>query len=469
MRIVKLESKDKILGFLERYNASTPRKLSDRVSNLEDYAEKLNEFARNYTICLESEPVGFFSFYDNDISKKMAYLTLIAVDERYQNMHLGSYAIQFICNECRKIGITRICLEVDKNNLAYHFYEKKGFNVVGEASEYSVYMEKEIHMFYWEKKGLIFNPADCEPRPYWRWNFAQGENSLLYDDFIRVYFCCRERPNEAGQTIGRVSYVDLSRDNPCDIIKIADKPVLELGGLGEFDEFGTYPFCVIRNQGKIYGYYGGVTRCESVPFNTSIGCAVSEDNGETFQKIGRGPVLTHSLYEPFMVCSPKVRIYDGKWYMFYSAGIQWTKEAERPEICYKLCMAVSRDGVHWEKCNRHIMKDKIGEMESQACGDVVFKNGKFHMFFCYRGHIDFRKNAQNSYRIGYASSTDLIHWKREDEKAGIDVSPNPGAWDSEMVAYPHVFECDGKVYMLYLGNEVGKYGFGLAELKGSLE
>ena len=87
MRIVKLESKDKILGFLERYNASTPRKLSDRVSNLEDYAEKLNEFARNYTICLESEPVGFFSFYDNDISKKMAYLTLIAVDERYQNMH----------------------------------------------------------------------------------------------------------------------------------------------------------------------------------------------------------------------------------------------------------------------------------------------------------------------------------------------------------------------------------------------
>ena len=39
-------------------------------------------------------------------------------------------------------------------------------------------------------------------------------------------------------------------------------------------------------------------------------------------------------------------------------------------------------------------------------------------------------------------------------------------WDSEMIAYPHVFELDNKVYMLYLGNEVGRFGFGLAELKG---
>jgi hypothetical protein len=33
-----------------------------------------------------------------------------------------------------------------------------------------------------------------------------------------------------------------------------------------------------------------------------------------------------------------------------------------------------------------------------------------------------------------------------------------------MQCYPHVFECDGKVYLLYNGNEFGRYGFGLAEL-----
>lgn len=324
-------------------------------------------------------------------------------------------------------------------------------------------------MFYWEKKGLVFEPQKCENRPGWRWDYAQGENTLIFDDVIRVYFCCREKPDESGRTVSRVSYVDLSRKNPLEIVRVCEKPVLELGGVGEFDEFGTYPFSVIKHQGKIYGYYGGVSRCESVPFDVSIGCAVSRDGGETFEKIGRGPVLSRSLHEPFMICSPKVRIYNGTWYMFYSAGKVWTKEAARPEICYKLRMAVSNDGINWEKHNQNILEDTLGELESQACGDVIFTNGTYHMFFCYRNHTGFRKDKENSYRIGYASSKDLYSWKREDEKAGISVSADSGDWDSEMVAYPHVFACDGKTYLLYLGNEVGKRGFGLAELKGELE
>ena len=55
---------------------------------------------------------------------------------------------------------------------------------------------------------------------------------------------------------------------------------------------------------------------------------------------------------------------------------------------------------------------------------------------------------------------------RDDAKAGIDVSVE--GWDSEMVSYPHVFDLDGKTYLLYLGNEVGRYGFGLAVLDGML-
>ena len=34
-----------------------------------------------------------------------------------------------------------------------------------------------------------------------------------------------------------------------------------------------------------------------------------------------------------------------------------------------------------------------------------------------------------------------------------------------MQCYPHVFECDGKVYLLYNGNEFGRHGFGLARLE----
>jgi len=323
-------------------------------------------------------------------------------------------------------------------------------------------------MYKWEKLGLIFNPALDENRPDWRWNFAQGQNALIFEDFVRVYFCSREKPNELGQTVSRVAFVDLERKNLRNVIKISQKPVLELGLTGTFDEFGTYPFCPIRVNDLIYGYYGGVTRCESVPFNAAIGIAISEDNGLTFNKLGNGPILSYSLDEPFVVCSPKVRFFQGQYFMFYSSGTQWIKTDGRPEICYKLRMAVSKDGVHWEKLHKYIIADKLGYEEAQACGDVIFKNETYHMFFCYRRSLDFRRNKENAYKIGYAHSKDLINWERNDDAVGISISENEQDFDNEMVAYPNVFELDGNIYMLYLGNEVGKMGFGLAKLKGDL-
>jgi hypothetical protein len=35
-----------------------------------------------------------------------------------------------------------------------------------------------------------------------------------------------------------------------------------------------------------------------------------------------------------------------------------------------------------------------------------------------------------------------------------------------MHCYPHVFEMDGKVLLLYNGNQFGRFGFGVAELVG---
>ena len=84
------------------------------------------------------------------------------------------------------------------------------------------------------------------------------------------------------------------------------------------------------------------------------------------------------------------------------------------------------------------------------------------MFFCYRQATDYRHNRERGYRIGYAYSDNLVEWIRDDRQVGIDVAEE--GWDSEMAAYPHVFQLDQKIYMYYLGNQVGRYGFGLAEL-----
>lgn len=319
-------------------------------------------------------------------------------------------------------------------------------------------------MLSWKKLGLVVDVPALHNRPKWFAAFAQAPNSVLYDDFIRMYFSCRPQPDSHGQYVSYSSYVDLDRST-LKMLRLAHTPILPLGGLGEFDEFGIYPVSAIRHEGKIHAYYGGWTRCESVPFNVAIGYATSAD-GITFEKQGNGPVLGHSLEEPFVVASPKIRRYDNRWWLTYIAGTKWFMHEGRAEIIYKLRMAHSPDGIHWTRLKKNIIADRLGEDEAQACGDIIFKNGIYHMFFCYRQATNFRFAKDRTYRIGYARSTDMIHWQRQDEKIGFDISPD--GWDSDMVAYPHVIEVDGKIYMFYLGNEVGRRGFGVAELQGEL-
>lgn len=316
-------------------------------------------------------------------------------------------------------------------------------------------------MFIWRKMGQVFNPVNVKDRT-WLKEFAQAPSVLIFDDFIRVYFSCRPPADEQGQYVSYSAFVDLNRKNLFEIVRVSDNPVLTLGKLGTFDEFGTYPVSVIEYEKEMRAYYAGWTRCESVPFNVAIGYAISNNGGETFEKQGEGPVLSYSLNEPFILSGPKIRRFNNKWHLFYIAGKKWILDKGKPEPVYTIRQATSDDGINWHKLNKDLIPYKVEENEAQASPDVFFYGDKYHMFFCYRHSADYR-GKQNGYRIGYASSTDLINWSRDDNKAGIDVSEE--GWDSEMISYPHVFELDGELYMFYLGNQVGKYGFGLAKLE----
>jgi sucrose-6-phosphate hydrolase SacC (GH32 family) len=286
-------------------------------------------------------------------------------------------------------------------------------------------------MFLWKKLGKVFAPQDVSGRP-WMKEFAQAPSAIIFEEYVRIYFSCRPKPSSQGEYISYSAWVDLDRTDLSKVLRVAERPVLSLGGLGEFDEFGTYPISVIRVQNEIIAYYAGWTRCESVPFNVAIGSAISKDNGNTFEKLGVGPIIGYSPEEPFILSGPKIRRFDGAWQLFYIAGRKWKIVNNRPEPVYKIRMATSQDGIHWEKLNRDLIPSRIEEDEAQASPDVFYANGKYHMFFCYRYSGGFR-SKEKGYRIGYASSTDLIRWDRDDSKAGIDVSDD--GWDSEMIMY----------------------------------
>lgn len=318
-------------------------------------------------------------------------------------------------------------------------------------------------LFKWEKLGQIFDPTTIKNKE-WLNEFAQAPATLIFDDFVRVYFSCRPKPDQRGQYVSYSAYIDLERKNLFNIKRISENPILKLGEMGTFDEFGTYPVSVIRVHNEYRIYYAGWTRCESVPFNVAIGMGVST-NADEFKKLGNGPILSYSLDEPFILSGPKIRQFNDIFYLFYIAGREWIMDNNKPEPIYKIRMATSTDGINWKKHDRDLIPSITNMEEAQASPDVIFINGKYHMFFCYRNSRDYR-NKKNGYRIGYAYSEDLIHWIRKDEWVGITVSET--GWDSEMVSYPHVFKLDGSIYMMYLGNQVGRYGFGLAKLENAL-
>ena len=314
----------------------------------------------------------------------------------------------------------------------------------------------------WKKLGKIFDPTrhglvnKCV-------QFAQSPQTLVFRDFVRIYFATREPDN--GKYLSHIAFVDMCK-NLHDVIRVSDKTVIPLGGLGCFDEHGIFPMNVVRRGDAIFGYTCGWNRRVSVSVDTAIGLAISHDDGLTFQRIGEGPVLAASLHEPCLVGDGFVKIIGDTFHMWHIFGTGWKKYDldAPPDRIYKIGHAVSNNGIEWVKEEgRQIIRDRLGDDESQALPTLIEIAGRYHMFFCYRQSFNFRQTEGRGYRIGHAWSDDLCSWTRDDDNPAL--AGTSGEWDSHMQCYPHVFECDGKNYLLYNGNEFGRYGFGLAELE----
>ena len=232
----------------------------------------------------------------------------------------------------------------------------------------------------------------------------------------------------------------------------APEPVVEPGPLGAFDDAGVTSSCVVEADGSLLQYYTGWTLGVSVPFYFYVGCAISDDGGATFRKVSRAPLLERDQVDPFLTASPWVLVEGDTWRMWYVSGTGWEMHDGRPRHRYHLKYAESADGLEWRRTG-HVCIHYADEREYAIGRPCVLPNGDggYRMWFCARG---------DAYRLGYAESADGLDWERRDDEAGLD--PSPDGWDSEMVAYPCVFDAGGKRHLLYNGNGYGATGIGWA-------
>lgn len=300
----------------------------------------------------------------------------------------------------------------------------------------------------WVKKGLIYA---VDERIDWATNSVLTPNPfLLNDEVIRVYGSFRD---EKG--IGRIGYVDVSAKNPKEIIKISNKPVIELGLKGTFDDNGMLLGDIIRVGDKIYMYYVGFQLVQHIKHMSATGLAISTDGGETFERVKQTPIADRVPNALFGRCFHTVLQDEGKFKIWYSVVYGWEHIEGKDYPQYDIRYVESEDGIHIND-DEGIHCMAVGPGEYRIGRPRVIKRAPdlYEMRYTYDTYT-------KEYISGIAFSKDGIHWNREDEKAGLTKSES--GWDSEMACYPVELATKYGTYLFYDGNGMGATGFGYAE------
>ncbi len=302
-----------------------------------------------------------------------------------------------------------------------------------------------------EKIGLIALPVS---RPQWMHSHAYIPNAFVLDaDTIRIVVAFWDE-----KKMGRVGYIDVSAQNPLQIKGFSDKPSLDLGEPGAFDDNGVSPLSIVAYKNKLRLYYAGWQLSDKVRYFIFTGLAESKDKGTTFTRVKRTPVLERSDDELIIRAGAFVFLDSGRWKMLYAAGSKTTRVRDNSVPTYDLKLLESEDGVHWPERGVTVMAPDLLRGEFGFGRPYVFKNGRlWKMWYGIR-------TKEIAYAIGYSESEDGRGWVRKDEQMAAF---NNSQWshDNEMRTFPSLVTIQGKTYMFYNGNDYGKDGICLAALK----
>ena len=205
----------------------------------------------------------------------------------------------------------------------------------------------------WEKMGLIYVPKGDL---WWSKAYTHAPTpEVINDEFIRVYYDSLDE-----NKFGRIGYVDLDINDPTKILYLSKKPVLDIGEIGMFDDCGVNPSCIINVNNEKRLYYIGWQRAERVPYMFYTGLAVSKDEGKTFEKYSKVPILDRTDHDPLSVATLFVMIENHVFKGWYFSCTEWTVEEGRVRYNNVIKYAESEDGIHWKTTDNNCVDPEGG-------------------------------------------------------------------------------------------------------------
>lgn len=301
----------------------------------------------------------------------------------------------------------------------------------------------------WRKLGRLYCPSNFGRHSKLASHAANPLPIHLGGNIYRIFYCGRDINNRSS--VGAVD-IDIRR---LKIVREHLEPFFEYGSPDSFYPQGVSIGNVYRVNKDTYILFMGWNHPHDGQWRGTIGrlkvnpdFTLNRNSGELL--LGRDEIDPLSLSYPWVLKMPS-----GEYRMWYGSTRSW--DIGNREMLHVIHGASSVDGNNWIR-EGLVVPFILGKAQAFSRPNVLANsNGSFDMWLSYKG------GNGVSYRIGYASSENGTTWKLELDKSGISVSE--AGWDSQMIAYPHVFEHLGERYMLYNGNGYGRTGFGLAVME----
>jgi hypothetical protein len=306
----------------------------------------------------------------------------------------------------------------------------------------------------WEPLGVVYT---AKGEADWRQSHAfLPVPYRLNDETIRVYvaFCDAKK-------VGRVGYVDVAADDPTQVLAVSDKPVLDIGDPGAFDDNGVTPMTVFEDEGRLYLFYVGWQLGVTIRYTLFMGLAVSSDGGETFERVSTVPILDRADGELFVRTAAHVlkRAPETPYQMWYIAGDSWIEgqgENQGKKLpTYNLRYLEADCLQAWPRQGQVVMDLNAPDEYGFGRPFVLYEEGRYRMWYSIRAF-------SKPYSIGYAESLDGRHWTRLDSQ--LQLPSSEYGWDNQMQCFSAILDVNQQRYLFYNGNNFGETGFGVARL-----
>lgn len=135
LRVKVTDNRNEIIKAIEVCDKAFANPILQR-KNCTILIEKIIKYATFYVTYWDNEICGYCAIYMNDYDSLVAYISLLVVNSKYQNRHIGKTLISKIVSRLYECNFKSVKLEVDKKNSnAIRFYLKNGFTVCDETEK----------------------------------------------------------------------------------------------------------------------------------------------------------------------------------------------------------------------------------------------------------------------------------------------------------------------------------------------